>query len=169
MVNGACLALLGHPAIETRKIVQTVNAVEAEEVKEKFPNRFKGLGKLHSPDYVIKLKPDAKPHATSTPRRVPVPLLSKVKEELSRMEQMEIISKVDEPTEWCAGMVVVPEANDKVRICVDLTKLNDSILRKYHPLPSVDHTLAHLAGATIFSKLDANSGFWQIGLSSESA
>ena len=39
------------------------------------------------------------------------------------MEQMEIVSKVDEPTEWCAGVVVVPKANGKVRICVDLTKL----------------------------------------------
>ena len=169
VVNGARLALLGRSAIETLKIVQTVNTVEAEEGKEKFPNLFKGLGKLDGPDYVIKLKPDAKPHAISTPRRVAVPLLSKVKEELSRMEQMEIISKVDEPTEWCAGMVVVPKANGKVRICVDLTKLNESILREYHPLPSVDHTLAQLAGATIFSKLDANSGFWQIGLSPESA
>ena len=168
VVNGARLALLGRLAIETLKIVQTINALEAE-VKEKFPNLFKGLGKLAGPDYVIKLKPIAKPHAISTQRRVPVPLLSKVKEELSRTEQMEIISKVDEPTEWCARMVVVPKANGKVHICVDLTKLNESILREYHPLPSVDHTLAQLAGATTFSKLDGNSGFWQIGLSTESA
>ena len=168
VVDGARPALLGHPAIDTLKIVQTVNAVEAEEVKEKFPNLFKGLGKLNGPDYVIKLKPDTKPHAISTPRRVPVPL-SKVKEELSWMEQMEIISKVDELTEWCTGMVVVAKANGNVRICVGLTKLNKSILREYHPLPSVNYTLAQLAGATIFSKLDANSGFWQIGLSSESA
>ena len=158
VINGARLALLGRPAIETLKIVQTVNAVEAE-----------GLGKLNWPDCVIKLKPDAKPHAISTPRRVPVPLFSKVKEELSRMEQMEIISKVDEPTERRPRMVVVPKANGKVRICVDLTKLNESILREYYSLPSVDHTLGQLAGATIFSKLDANSGFWQIGLSPESA
>ena len=76
MVNRARLALLGRPAIETLKIVQTVNAVEAEEVKEKFPNLFKGLGKLDGPDYVINLKLDAKPHAISTPRRVPVPIQS---------------------------------------------------------------------------------------------
>ena len=72
---------------------------------------------------------------------------------------MGIISKVDEPTEWCAGMVVVPKPNAKVHICVDLTKLNESTLREFYPLPSVDHTVAQLAGVTVFSKLDANSGF----------
>ena len=82
---------------------------------------------------------------------------------------MEILSKVNKTTEWCAGMVVVPKPNGKVRICVDLTKLNKSILREFHPLPSVDHTLAQLSRATVFSKLDANSGFWQIGLSRQSA
>lgn len=100
VVTGAWLALLGCPAIVGLRIVQKVNAVEAEEVKEKFPNLFKGLGKLDDPDYLIKLKPDTKPHAISTPWRVPVPLLSKVNEELSRMEQMQLISKVDEPAEW---------------------------------------------------------------------
>ena len=83
------------------------------------------------------------------------------------MEQMQIISRVDEPTEWCAGIVVSPKANGKVRICVDLTNLNENIPREFHPPPSVDHT--QLAQATVFSQLDANSGFWQIGLSLESA
>ena len=80
MLNGARHALLGCPAIEMLKIVHTLNPVEAEEVKEKFPNLCKGLGKLDGVDYIIKLKPDAKPHAISTPRRAPAPLLSKVKE-----------------------------------------------------------------------------------------
>ena len=65
-------------------------------------------------------------------------------------------------------MVVVSKANGKVRICVDLTRLNDSVCRERHPLPAVDQTLAQLAGARVFSKLDANSGFWQIPLSPES-
>nr|XP_058955629.1 uncharacterized protein LOC131782908 [Pocillopora verrucosa] len=157
VVTGARLALLGRPAIVGLRIVQKVNAIEAEEVKEKLPNLFKGLGKLDGPDYLVELKSDENPHVISTPRRVHVPRLSKVEEEPFRMEQMQIISKVDEPTEWCAGMVVVPKADGKVRICVDLTKLNESILREYHPLPNIDHTLAQLAGATIFSKLDALS------------
>ena len=36
-------------------------------------------------------------------------------------------------------------------------------------LPSVEQTLAQLRGATVFSKLDANSGFWQIELTKESS
>ena len=65
-----------------------------------------------------------------TPRCVPIPLLPKVKEELQRMENMGVITKIDEPTEWCAGMVVVPKQSGKVRICVDLTKLNESVCRE---------------------------------------
>ena len=46
--------------------------------------------------------------------------------------------------------------------------LNENVLREVHPMPKVDTTLAQLTGATVFSKLDANSGFWQIPLAKES-
>lgn len=52
--------------------------------------------------------------------------------------------------------------------CVDLKPLNQSVLREPHPIPKVDDTLALLSGAVHFSKLDANSGFWQIPLSESS-
>ena len=55
-----------------------------------------------------------------------------------------------------------------VRICVDLQRLNESIQQEIHPLPRVDETLAQLAGAELFSSLDANCGFWQIPLEEES-
>ena len=82
-----------------------------------------------------------------------------MQEELSRMESLGVISRVSQPTQWCAGMVVVPKKSGSVHICVDFRRLNESVLRETHPLPKVDDTLAQLAGATVFSKLDANSGF----------
>ena len=84
------------------------------------------------------------------------------------MKSLGVISKVDVPTDWCAGMVVVPKKSGEVRICVDLKPLNESILHEVHPLPCVDETLAQLTGAKTFSKLDANSGFWQVPLASTS-
>ena len=65
-------------------------------------------------------------------------------------------------------MVVVRKKSGAVRICVDLKPLNESVLREVHPIPCVDESLAQLSGAVLFSKLDANSGFWQIPLTPES-
>ena len=89
--------------------------------------------------------------------------------ELERLEEQGVISRVEEPMDWCAPIVVVPKSNGRVRICVDLTKLNDSVRREKHILPSVEQILAQLSGAKVFSKLDANSGFHQIPLIKESA
>ena len=58
----------------------------------------------------------------TTPRRVAIPLLSKVEAEIKKIEKLGVIVPVEEPTEWCSGMVVVPKPNGQVRICVDLTK-----------------------------------------------
>ena len=78
-----------------------------------------------------------------------------------------VIAKVIAPAQWYAGMVVVPKSTRAVRICVDLIPLNENVLREPHPAPTVDETLAQLLGATIFSKVDANIGFWKIVLSEE--
>ena len=128
---------------------------------------FKCLGNLRE-EFEIKLRPDAKPFALSTPRNIALLLRPKVAKKLARMEAIGVISKVDEPNPWCAGMVVIPKKSGDVCICVDLKPLNESVLREVHPLPKVDQTLAQLSGAKAFTKLDANSGFWQIPLSKQS-
>ena len=91
-----------------------------------------------------------------------------MKQELDAMEAQGVISKVQQPTPWCAGMVVVKKKNGGVRICVDLKPLNLFVLREHHPLPKVDDILGQLTGATMFSKLDVNSGFWEVPLAEKS-
>ncbi len=187
ILPGAKHALLGKPAIQAFDLVSTLNIVysEASTPQQRHPKLFTGLGKVPG-EYEVELKPDAEPFAVATPRRIAIPLLPTVKEELRRMEEMGVISKVEKPTSWCAPIVVVPKRAPKpddqnkapqddvglqqsVRICVDLTKLNESIRRPRHTLPSIEQTLGQLAGAKVFTKLDANSGFWQIQLSQKSA
>ena len=81
------------------------------------------------------------------------------------MERAGVISKVTELTPWCAEMAVVPKQGRAVRVCVDLKGLNENVLRETHLIPGVDDTLAKLTGATVFTKVDANSVFCQIPLS----
>jgi len=171
VVKGLRSNLLGLPAIKALNLATRLDETTTEStslssayIHQRFKKVFQGLGNLGE-EYHIRLKPGATPFALFTPRRVPLPLREKVSEELKRMETMGVISRVDTPIPWYAGMVVAPKKSGSVRICVDLKPLNQSVLREVHPLPKVDETLAQLTGAKLFSKLDANSDFWQIPLS----
>ena len=170
-MKGLTKFLLGQPIIRDLELIKRIACMDSGNrllPKEEFPSLFRGLGKMEG-EYEIQLKDDAEPFSLSTPRRVAIPLLNRVHQELERMERMGVIAKVEQPTEWCSGMVVVPKSNSRVRICMDLTKLNLSVKRERHPLSAVDPTLAQLAGARVFTKLDANLGFWQIPPSISSA
>ncbi len=78
--------LLGRPAIEELGLVARIQAVSGNPLED-FPDLFQGLGKLEG-EYDIKLQDGAKPFAITCPRRVAIPQMGKVKEELERMEQL---------------------------------------------------------------------------------
>jgi len=52
-------------------------------------------------------------------------------------------------------------------MCVDLTNLNKGVRREIYPLPRISDMLSELSEGVMFSKLDANSGFWQVKLDSK--
>ncbi|KAJ8332613.1 hypothetical protein SKAU_G00424020 [Synaphobranchus kaupii] len=162
------VALLSRPASVRLRLVARVDSIDLETVKQIYPKLCRGLGLIQQ-KYTIKLNPDTKPVSLKVPRRVPLPLMGKVKKELERIEQLGVISCIEEPTEWCSGMVVAPKKSGEIRICVDLSPLNNAVCREKFVLPSVDQTLGMPSDAVIFSKLDANMGFWQVPLSQECA
>ena len=146
VIQGLQTPLVGRPAISSLNLVARVTLIQGDQetITKQFPELFEDLGQMTG-EYHIKLQPHTTPFALTTPRRIAIPLRPQVKEELQRMEKLGVIAKVQQATDWCAGMVVVPKSNGKVRICVDLTKLNASVCRERHILPSVEETLAQLA------------------------
>lgn len=139
-----------------------------DHIVKKYPMLFQGLGNLEG-EHTIHLKEGTTPFCLTTPRRVPLSLMKNVKEEIERMLQLDVIEPVDESTERCSPIVVVPKADGRVRICVDLTKLNQAVRREVYQMPTTEETLGSLTEGSVFSKLDANSGFHQIVLNPESA
>jgi len=62
----------------------------------------------------------------------------------------------------------VPKKDGTIRVCEDFTRLNKAVKREYHYIPTSDQTISELGNARIFSKLDANCGYWQMKLHPDS-
>ena len=71
---------------------------------------------------------------------------------------------MERSTEWCSGLTIAPEKNRKIRMCDDLTSLSKNVKREVYPQPRVSDLLTKLSEGALFTKLDANSGFWQVKL-----
>ena len=90
--------------------------------------------------------------------------------ELDKLERQGIIEPVDGPTPWISPLVVIPKPKNpnQIRVCVDMRQPNRAILRKRHITPTVDDLIHDLNGATVFSKIDLNSGYHQLELTPDS-
>lgn len=122
------------------------------------------IGLMTTQPVKLHLKDDVQPVCLPTARRIPFPLMSAVKEELDRMVANDVIKPMTEPTDWCSAMVPVVKKNGKIRICVDLKNVNKAVKRPHYSIPTLEDIAPKLAGSTVFSTLDAASGFWQIPL-----
>lgn len=98
-------------------------------------------------------------------RRTPMCFMS---EEESHLKQM-LAAGIIEPStsEWESAPVLIIKRDGRVRWCVDYRKLNSVINKDVYPLPLMEDCLDTLAGNTWFSKLDANSAYYQICVNPE--
>lgn len=173
VVKGAEKPLLAGDVSKALGIVRKadINAIRSNRMSfdpmKKFQGLFRDLGHVRIP-YTIRLTEDSVPYALTTLRRIPLPLLEKIKRKLDSMVEMDVIVRVDEPTEWCSGLVTVPKPNGDIRMCVDYVQLNKYIRREIYPMPVTENILGQLGQTRYFSKLDANSGFWQFDLDEKS-
>ena len=126
------------------KLVMSLStSSEVDGILQQYSCVFKGLGCLKQP-YRIKIDNSVNP-VIHPPRRIPAALRDRVKATLDEMEKMEVIRKVDEPTEWVNSMVTVEKPNsNKLRICLDPKDLNVAIQREHFELPTVEEITAHV-------------------------
>nr|XP_040583544.1 uncharacterized protein LOC121132217 [Lepeophtheirus salmonis] len=82
------------------------------------------------------------------------------------MERMKIIRKVgDKAVDWCHPLVVVLKPSRKVRICVDLKKLNDQVKRPIHTMRAPWDIISCIpTNIEFFTTLDAKQGYCQMEL-----
>ncbi|KFD46887.1 hypothetical protein M514_12245 [Trichuris suis] len=115
----------------------------------------------------LNLRPDAQPIFKRN-RPVPYATRTLVEQELDRLEQLGIITKVDY-SNWAAPIVAVKKANGTVRLRPDFsTGLNDALEHHQYPLPLPDDIFATLNGGRYFSKIDLADAYLQVEVDEKS-
>ena len=147
-------------------------------VTTQFTDVFTGLGKFPGPPYELRLKPDAVP-AKHRSRKVPVHLQSAFHEEVKRLVTQDVLEPVTEHTEWVNSFVIIEkdviidssnphspshQIKKKLRLCIDPKDLNEALEREPYYLRTVDELIAKFAGATVFTIIDMDKGYWQVEL-----
>ena len=128
---------------------------------------FNVVGKLKDYQLKVHLNPDITPVAQPQ-RRLPFHVRKDVEKKLQELRDLDIIEDVEGPTPWVSPLVAVPKSNGDVRVCVDMRRANEAVIRERHPIPTLEEMLADLNGAAVFSKLDLRWGYHHIELHPES-
>ena len=127
--------------LDVLRLGPQVNAVSTPDFVGKYKACFEGVGKVTDYQVKIHLNKEVNP-AAQHPRRVPFSLREQVESKFHEL--------------------------DDIRLCVDMRRANEAIVRERHPIPTVDEVLQDMTQSSVFSKLDLKWGYHQLELSEES-
>ncbi len=172
VVEGNGVPLLGRETateLGVLKIGVDVAAIRNvnQKIHDQYPELFKGVGKLNTHQVALHINRNFDPIAQPM-RRIPFHLRDKVRDKVQELLKANIIEKVSGPTRWLNPVVVAPKPNGEIRLCLDMRRANEAVIRGRHPIPTVDEILQNMNGSKVFSKLDLKWGYHQMELKPES-
>lgn len=170
-------AILGLPTSEKFKIVTihidsmkvtatSQQITNIQQLKEEYPVQFDTIGNFQGAA-TLHVTKDAVPFI-DPPRKCSIHIKEKLRSELERLVEQKVIRKVQEHTDWCSSMAISAKKDGTLRICLDPQKLNASLKRCPHKIPTVEEMNPKFEGAKYFSKLDAKAGYWAVHLDEKS-
>ena len=115
--------------------------------------------------HMIPSNPDSKP-SQQRPYTYNENFSKRIKEEIDKLKDAEFIYKI-EHTDWVSPIVVVSKKNGKLRVCVNLKKINVATIRDNYPLPITEHVLECVARKQAYSFLDGFSSYNQLNIAIE--
>ena len=150
-----------------------------QDILDIYSDVFTGIGKFTGMPHKFQLKQNAKPmrHA---PRKVPIHLQDAFHKEIRNLEQLGILEKTKDVTEWVNSFVIVEKKvptnsnsnkiptnssnqghskDKKLRICLDPRDLNKALEREPYYTWSIEEIMAKFHGMTRFTIADFNKGY----------
>ncbi|XP_053954513.1 uncharacterized protein K02A2.6-like [Anastrepha ludens] len=153
-------SLLGRDTGIQLKVLQLGLGVNNVEMMKAFP-------KISNVKIKLSLDPAIKP-VKQPVRRIPIALERKVEDKLNEALAKDIIEPVTGPCGWVSPIVAVFKEGGEIRLCVDMRRANQAVLRENYPLPTFDSIMTKLKEAKFFSRLDLKWAYHQLELEESS-
>ena len=134
-----------------------------EQILQRYPDIFEGIGCFQGPPYHIHLDQSITPKQTPC-RLIPVHLKEAFQQEVDKMLKAGVLKPVHEATTWINSFVLVEGKNKLgsliLRICLYPTNLNKVIVKEPYHFKRLDDIVHLLADACILSLCDCKKGYW---------
>ncbi len=144
------------------------NQKEVDELLNKFSMvapKDNRVGRTSLVKHKIELTSDKPVHCN--PCFFPPNYTKQIKEQIDKLLEQGFIKEVSE-SKYNANIVLAPKPNNKVRMTVGYKKLNKITKDNLYPMHKASYILKRLPTGGYYSKIDCNSGFWQIAMEDDS-
>ncbi|KAK5842666.1 hypothetical protein PVK06_005048 [Gossypium arboreum] len=142
---------------ETERKLESVPVVC--EYSDVFPEELPGLPPVREVEFGIEVVPGTTPISIA-PYRMALTELKELKVQLQELTDRGFARPSFSP--WGAPVLFVKKKDGTMRLCIDYRQLNKVTIKNKYPLPRIDDLFDQLKGASVFSKIDLRSGYYQL-------
>ncbi|KAA3483007.1 DNA/RNA polymerases superfamily protein [Gossypium australe] len=124
-----------------------------------FPEELPGLPPIREVEFGIELVPGSAPISIAPYRMAPLEL-KELKVQLQELTDKGFARP--SCSLWGAPVLFVKKKDGSMSLCIDYRQLNKGTVKNKYLLPRIDDLFDQLKGATVFSKVDLKSGYYQL-------
>jgi hypothetical protein len=138
-------------SLDEIRIVRELSNVFLEELPGMPPNQ--------DIEFIFELLPGTPP-ISKRPYRILMNELVELKQQISELQAKGFIRPSSSP--WGAPILFVEKKDGTQWMCVDYHSLNEVTIKNKYPLPWVEDLFDEMKGASVFSKINLRSGYYQL-------
>jgi hypothetical protein len=124
-----------------------------------FPDELPGMPPDRDVEFLIDLLPGIGPIA-KRPYSMSTDELKELKKQLAEQLGKGFIR--ESSSSWGAPVLFVEKKDKSQRLVMDYRSLNEVTIKNKYPLPRINDLFDQLEGASVFSKIDLRSGYFQL-------